>query len=78
MDDGYPSDRIMLQEDIAVILFHNDTHLIKAPDEMDIYGAKSNRAKLGPTTYAFSGKLPTPNVTVGDLFVVWPLTLPMP
>jgi hypothetical protein len=76
VDDGYPSDRIMLQEDIAVILFHNDTRLVKEPDEMDIYGVRSGRAKLGATTYAFSGKQATPNVSIGDLFVVssFPLT----
>jgi hypothetical protein len=74
VDEGYPSERVMMTEDIAVILFYNTTLLVKNPDPyQDIVCAGTDtRKKLGPKRYSFTARGLTPNVTVGDLFVVMP------
>lgn len=61
-----------MREGIAVILFHNDTLLVKNPDPYQdiIVGGTDGRKKLGPKKYSFTALQLTPNVTVGDYFVV--------
>ncbi len=72
VDDGYPAERVMMKQPIAVSLFYNNTLLIKSPDPyMDIVVAGTDgRKKLGDRKYSFKARGVTPNVTVGDYFVV--------
>lgn len=61
-----------MREDIATILFHNSSLLVKTPaPQTDIVcSGTDGRKKLGPKTYSFGARFPTANVTVGNLFVV--------
>ena len=71
VDDGYPSDRILLGERINVITFLSDTRLVKnqpcpdlaTPDGLD------HRRKLSHNVYQFA-YLPGCAGAPGDLFVV--------
>lgn len=62
----------MMKQAIAVSLFYNSTLLIKSPDPyMDIIvGGTDGRKKLGDRRFSFKARGVTPNVTVGDYFVV--------
>jgi len=73
VDDGYPSDRILLREIINVITFLSDTLLVKNQPCPDLYTPVSldHRKKLAHNVYQFayqSGCAGAP----GDLFVVRP------
>lgn len=72
VDEEYPGERVMMTQAIAISLFHNDTLLIKSPDPyMDIVvGGTDGRKSLGNRKYSFKARGVTPNVTVGDYFVV--------
>ena len=71
VDDGYPSDRILLKERISVIAYLNDTLLVKNQPCPDLAtpGGLEHRRKLAPNTYQFA-YLPGCAGAAGDLFVV--------
>ena len=74
VDDGYPSDRILLKEAIGVITYLNDTRLVKnqpCPDLPTPAGLE-HRRKLSDKVYEFE-YMPGCNGAPGDLFVVRPL-----
>ena len=71
MDDAYPADRLMLHSDIATMLWHNDTLLLKGDESIDIIDAgQQYRKKLGDRKYLIKAKAYTPFITVGNLFSV--------
>jgi hypothetical protein len=74
VDDGYPSDRILLHEVILVLTFANDTRLMRnvpCPD-MGTPSDTSSRAKLSYNKYQFPFSPNTCAYESGDLFVVRP------
>ena len=77
MDDGYPSDRIMLHEVMQVLAFANDTLLMRNVPCPDIWTPSdtSNRRKLSSNQYQFPfrpGSITGCAGEPGDLFVVCP------
>ena len=73
VDDGYPSDRILLREIINVITFLSDTLLVKNQPCPDLYTPVSldHRKKLAHNVYQFAYQ-PGCASAPGDLFVVRP------
>ena len=77
VDDGYPSDRVMLTSTIKIITYLSDTLMVKnqpCPDLQTPPGVV-NRRKLGDKTYQFQ-YLKGCAGAAGDLFVVCPPAQP--
>ncbi len=63
----------MMSDELPTIMFHNDTLLMKMPDPyLDVFTktGKKYRKKLGDRKFSFELSRITPNVTVGDYFIV--------
>ena len=71
VDDGYPSDRILLTSEINVITYLSDTLMVKNQPCPDLYTPPGivNRKRLGNNKYQFP-YLKGCAGAEGDLFVV--------